>query len=203
MSNQTKNAQDTVKENNHSTQSTNNNNVVENPVADSYNDSIVVHSDQFHCDEVMATAIIQFIYNNEKKVVRTRDQKEIEKYAAGERNYIVDVGKIYNPALGRFDHHQQSFVMSFDGRTESDGECDIPMSSCGMVYKHLGQKLLNKVYPFLEEDTVEKLHKNFYYRFIQQIDANDNGIPFIHKDVTEHVDFKDKSITTVHFRFLL
>lgn len=184
----------------------------------SSNKTIVIHNGLFHADEVFATAILQIVFDDEYEVVRTRDADLIIKYRQDcfqaeqykkdkslRGNFIVDIGKVYDPEIGLFDHHQKPFVMSFDGRTEPEDDDDIPMSSCGMVYKQFGKELLLKEignetgeYLVFKNMNIEKLVTEFYYHFIQQIDADDNGIPYIRKDITELAKLEDSLITNYH-----
>lgn len=135
----------------------------------SYNNVIVTHSDTFHCDEVFATALLQDLFSM-YDICRTRDEAELTKFRAGSNNYIIDVGKIYDPEQRQFDHHQAKKVDTFSDNSE------LPLSSFGMVWKHLGKKYVKHVNGELTDDMVGKLWRKFYHNFVAHIDANDNGI---------------------------
>lgn len=89
---------------------------------------LVTHDGVMHGDEVMATAILKLIHP-ESRVLRTRDQKEIDR-----GDIIYDVGGIYDPYRLLFDHHMK------DGPKRENG---IPYSSAGLIWKHYGENLVN------------------------------------------------------------
>ena len=62
---------------------------------------IVVHSGTFHSDDVFAVATLRIKFNDKIKVTRTREMNIIDK-----ADIVCDVGNIYDPENGRFDHHQ-------------------------------------------------------------------------------------------------
>ena len=115
--------------------------------------SIITHSDSFHCDDVCSVALLKMLFPD-YEIIRTRDMQIIKT-----GTIVVDVGLEYNAETCRFDHHQTSFNQRFNKK------CSTPMSSFGLVWKHYGRKLCN-----------QKIYKDFYYKFVMPIDANDNGI---------------------------
>lgn len=67
---------------------------------------IGTHSDAFHCDEVLATSLLQ--YTEEFKnsiIVRTRDQEILDQL-----DIQCDVGGVFDVEKRRFDHHQKTFT---------------------------------------------------------------------------------------------
>src|SRR3989344_3063628 len=114
---------------------------------------IVTHSGNFHTDEVFACATLALLNDGAVEIVRSRDP---EVWAAGD--YVVDVGGIYDPKIGRFDHHQ----MGGAGVRENG----IPYSSIGLVWKEYGESLTHSAYAARMLDE----------RLVQPIDAGDNGI---------------------------
>jgi uncharacterized UPF0160 family protein len=64
---------------------------------------IITHNGQFHADEIFACALLQHVFG-EIPIVRTRDLT-IDDMNDPEI-WVVDVGQVYNPELGLFDHHQ-------------------------------------------------------------------------------------------------
>ena len=64
------------------------------------------HSETFHCDEVMATALLQYTKEFENSIiVRTRDQTILDQL-----DCQCDVGGVYDAEKRRFDHHQKTFT---------------------------------------------------------------------------------------------
>lgn len=114
---------------------------------------VVTHSGSFHTDDVFAVATLSLYYKNRIKIIRTRDEKIIEK---GE--IVLDVGGIYDPEKNRFDHHQR------DGAgTRTNG---IPYASFGLIWKHFGLELCDgdaELLQFIDD------------KICAGIDASDNG----------------------------
>lgn len=75
---------------------------------------VATHSGPFHADDVMAVALIRQFVDPDARIVRTRDKAVIE-----EADLVVDVGGVFDPDRGRFDHHQASY--------------EGPLSAAGMV----------------------------------------------------------------------
>ena len=75
---------------------------------------VATHSGPFHADDVMAVALIRQFVDSDARIVRTRDKATLE-----EADLVVDVGGIFDPEQGRFDHHQASY--------------EGPLSAAGMV----------------------------------------------------------------------
>lgn len=67
--------------------------------------SFATHDGGFHADDVAACALLLH-YNriDRHAIVRTR-----EPHVYAQCAYVCDVGGIYDPAAGRFDHHQNSY----------------------------------------------------------------------------------------------
>lgn len=85
------------------------------------------HSGSFHADEVLAAATLR-LANPSLPVLRTRDQEQLD--AA---DIVFDVGRVFDPAACRFDHHQLEF-----NETRENG---IPYSSFGLIWRELGVEL--------------------------------------------------------------
>jgi len=115
--------------------------------------TVATHSGPFHCDEVMAFSIIKKVYGDQIQLIRSRDEAEITK-----ADIVIDVGAIYDPDKMRFDHHQPGGA----GQRVNG----IPYSSAGLVWKHLGPKVVESQEEWQSID--EKL--------IQGIDSLDCGI---------------------------
>lgn len=56
--------------------------------------------------------------------------------------------------------------------------CDIKLSSAGLVFCHFGTRIIQKVLPDLkDEKTLKVLFCKVYDSFIKEVDAIDNGVP--------------------------
>jgi uncharacterized UPF0160 family protein len=87
---------------------------------------IATHSGKFHADDAWAVAVLKILFPD-AEIIRTRDAATIE--AA---DFAVDVGGIWDPATGRFDHHQKGF----DGARQSG----VPYASAGLVWREYGAR---------------------------------------------------------------
>ena len=79
---------------------------------------VATHDGPFHADDVMAVALVRTFVDAQCEVVRTRDPAKLDG-----ADIVVDVGAVYAPEQGRFDHHQASYQG--------------PLSSAGMVLEWL------------------------------------------------------------------
>ena len=132
---------------------------------------VVTHSETFHCDEVMAATMLELLVPT-LTVVRTRDEKVLRIACLEPSTAVVDVGREYNPDNLQFDHHQESFTDTFGA------EFNIPLSSCGLIYRHYGRRLIAAVANNTDQLDMEYLYKSFYRNFILSIDAGDNGVDY-------------------------
>ena len=87
---------------------------------------IVTHSGKFHADDAWAVAVLNILFPD-CELIRTRDPAVVE--AA---DFAVDVGGLWDPASGRFDHHQKGF----NGARASG----VPYASAGLVWKEYGAR---------------------------------------------------------------
>lgn len=112
---------------------------------------LVTHSGKFHADDVFATAVLKKVFK-EIELVRSRDPDTV---ASGD--IVYDVGRVYDPATNRFDHHQP----------EGAGvrENGVPYAAFGLIWKHFGEQLVanKEVWRLVDE------------KLVQPVDANDTG----------------------------
>jgi len=114
---------------------------------------ITTHSGFFHADDLFAVAVLALKHQTEGiEVKRTRDESAITS-----ADYVVDVGAEYDPANGRFDHHQDPGA----GQRENG----IPYASFGLVWKEFGLELSGS------SVVAERVDQHL----VQPIDAGDNG----------------------------
>lgn len=117
---------------------------------------LVTHDGTFHADDLFATAALSILNNGNVKIIRSRNQKIINK-----GDYVYDVGGIYDPEINRFDHHQKGGA----GKRENG----IPYASFGLVWRTYGEKICKS-----KEigDIIDK-------KIAQPIDAIDNGVDLV------------------------
>jgi uncharacterized UPF0160 family protein len=87
---------------------------------------IVTHNGKFHADDAWAVAVL-FVLYPDSELVRTRDPAVI---ATGD--FVIDVGGVWDPATGRFDHHQKGF--------SGARQTGVPYASAGLVWREYGAR---------------------------------------------------------------
>ncbi len=103
---------------------------------------VATHDGPFHADDVAALALIRVFLDPTASVVRTRDPARI-----AEADVVVDVGGTFDPARGRFDHHQASY----GGRHSSAGMVLAWLVAEGKVDPELGQQLARGAVDYLDD----------------------------------------------------
>ncbi|OAF66594.1 UPF0160 protein MYG1, mitochondrial [Intoshia linei] len=138
----------------------------------SYIPTLAVHDGAFHCDDVMAIAMLKVIPRlTDAKIVRSRNFEVLN-----ECDYVMDVGGVYNHSERRYDHHQRGFnesVSSLDPTKLST----VKLSSAGLIFYHYGLEIIAAVindHPNVDKCLV--IFDKMYTSFIQEIDGIDNGI---------------------------
>lgn len=114
---------------------------------------LVTHDSTFHADDIFATAVFLIAFHGNVKVIRTRDESIINS-----ADFVYDVGGVYDPSKGRFDHHQTS------GAGERDN--GVPYASFGLVWKTYGEDVCGS------KEVADRIER----RLVEPVDANDNGV---------------------------
>jgi uncharacterized UPF0160 family protein len=127
---------------------------------------IVTHGGKFHADDAWAVAVL-FILFPGSELIRTRDPAIISS-----ADFAVDVGGIWDPATGRFDHHQKGF----DGARQSG----VPYASAGLVWKEYGARCVSALAAAhtghqLSEDTAIEMAYAIDADIVQYLDLSDVG----------------------------
>lgn len=128
---------------------------------------IATHGGKFHADDAWAVAVLKVLFP-EADVVRTREQARI--HAA---DFAIDVGGVWDPATGRFDHHQKEF----DGARASG----VPYASAGLVWREYGARC---VAALAERHTGERLADDTAQQIAYAIDA----------DIVQYLDLSDVGV---------
>jgi uncharacterized UPF0160 family protein len=92
---------------------------------------IVTHGGKFHADDAWAVAVLHVLFPD-AAIVRTRDPEII---ATGD--VVIDVGGVWDPAAGRFDHHQKGF--------EGARPSGVPYASAGLVWREYGARCVARL----------------------------------------------------------
>jgi uncharacterized UPF0160 family protein len=101
---------------------------------------IATHSGTHHADDVFGVAVLAGLFPDHT-LVRTRDPDEIAR-----ADFAVDVGGTWDPARGRFDHHQREF----DGARERVDEAGRTLraegyASAGLVWREFGARYVRQL----------------------------------------------------------
>ncbi|MET0855621.1 MAG: MYG1 family protein [Telluria sp.] len=125
---------------------------------------IVTHSGKFHADDAWAVAVLKIVFP-QSEVVRTRDPARVET-----ADFAVDVGGIWDPATGRFDHHQKGF--------SGARQTGVPYASAGLVWKEYGARCVSLL---AEAHTGHRLSDSSAAEMAYSIDA----------DIVQYLDLSD------------
>jgi uncharacterized UPF0160 family protein len=127
---------------------------------------IVTHGGKFHADDAWAVAALHILHP-EADLVRTREPAIIET-----ADFVVDVGGIWDPATGRFDHHQKGF----SGARQSG----VPYASAGLVWRDFGARCVRQLAEThtgrqISDDTAQQIAWAIDADIVQYLDLSDVG----------------------------
>jgi uncharacterized UPF0160 family protein len=127
---------------------------------------IATHGGKFHADDTWAVAVLNILFPD-GEIIRTRDPALID--AA---DFAVDVGGIWDPQTGRFDHHQRGF-----GGARQSG---VPYASAGLVWKEYGAPCVATLAAAhtgqeLSPDTAQQIAHAIDSDVVQYLDLSDVG----------------------------
>ncbi|XP_070511749.1 MYG1 exonuclease isoform X2 [Cardiocondyla obscurior] len=136
---------------------------------------IGTHDGTFHCDEVLACALLKLLPQyKDASIVRSRNQSILDTC-----DIVVDVGGEYDPSRHRYDHHMREFKESVSTVMNKPGyDWTIKLSSAGLIYCHFGHEILRNLLVDISEDKIiDEIFKKIYDTLIKEIDGIDNGVP--------------------------
>lgn len=127
---------------------------------------IATHSGKFHADDAWAVAALKVLFPD-AGLVRTRDMAVIE--AA---DFAVDVGGVWDPASGRFDHHQKGF--------SGARQTGVPYASAGLVWREYGARCVSALALAhcghqLADDKAREMAYSIDTDVVQYLDLSDVG----------------------------
>lgn len=127
---------------------------------------IVTHSGKFHADDAWAVAVLNVLFPD-NELVRTRDPVIVE--AA---DFAIDVGGIWDPATGRFDHHQKGF--------SGARPTGVPYASAGLVWREYGARCVGAIAAShmghdLPRETAREIAYAIDNDIVQYLDLSDVG----------------------------
>jgi uncharacterized UPF0160 family protein len=136
--------------------------------------TIATHHGSFHADDVFGVGVLMGIFPSHI-LVRTRDQARVD--AA---DFAVDVGGSWDPATGRFDHHQRGF----DGArpaSQLDGQAvpGVGYASAGLVWTAHGAAYVRAWAEAhghnLDAHAVQDVVRSIDHSLVQYLDIVDTG----------------------------
>ena len=127
---------------------------------------VVTHGGKFHADDAWAVAVLNVLFPD-CEIIRTRDPAIIES-----ADFAIDVGGIWDPATGRFDHHQKGFDAA-----RSSG---VPYASAGLVWKEYGARCVSALAAAhsdhrLSDDAALQMAYAIDADIVQYLDLSDVG----------------------------
>lgn len=123
------------------------------------------HNGIFHPDEIMGTAVL-LMAQPKDTVVEVKRSRAANDWESA--HYVLDVGSVYDPGLGRFDDHQGEFT-----RTYPNG---IKMATAGIVWEYFYNAAINNVTECAPNDKEnQRIRDEVTANLIQLIDAQDHN----------------------------
>lgn len=123
--------------------------------------TIATHNGSFHADDVFGVAVLRLLFP-EATLLRTRDPALIS--AA---TFAVDVGGEWDPARGRFDHHQRGFAGA-----RADGTV---YASAGLVWAAHGTALVAQQCAIDDAALAQAIADSLDRELVQHLDRADTG----------------------------
>jgi uncharacterized UPF0160 family protein len=136
--------------------------------------TIATHSGSFHADDVFGVGVLMGVFPSQT-LVRTRHDELID--AA---DFAVDVGGTWDPAQGRFDHHQRGFNGARPAQQRDDESvAGVGYASAGLVWSAHGaayvQALAGGLGHTLDPDAVAETVRSIDASLVQYLDIVDTG----------------------------
>jgi uncharacterized UPF0160 family protein len=131
---------------------------------------IATHSGTFHADDVFGVAVLAAVFPDHL-IIRTRNAEEIAR-----ADFAVDVGGIWDPASGRFDHHQRGFEGT---RADPGGGRPEKYASAGLVWREYGapcvQRLAQSLGHPVTPEVAARIAADADASLVRYLDLVDNG----------------------------
>lgn len=145
------------------------------PMKYSKTKTVATHSGTFHADDCFGTAVLLGLFPS-STLIRTRDRNQI-----ANADFAVDVGGIWDPATGRFDHHQTGFDGARPSYVDKEGNVveGTGYASAGLVWREYGNEYVRMVAKAkcidLEEEFVHVISESVDLSLVRFIDLVDTG----------------------------
>lgn len=138
------------------------------------NTTIATHSGTFHADDVFGVGVLMGVFPSHT-LLRTRD-----KALVATADYVVDVGGSWDPATGRFDHHQRGFEGARpDRQVEGHTVPGVGYASAGLVWSAFGSAYVSAWATShgqtLDDAAVASVVTTIDHSLVQYLDIVDTG----------------------------
>ena len=132
---------------------------------------LYTHDGLAHADDVFACAMLTLLYPD-ARVIRTRDVYVLNNAVSAQdpANFFLDIGGAYCPDNRQFDHHQPQ------GAGWRDAEKKWPFATAGLVWKHYGRQVVQKLYPTLSKAEAVEVVYAIDMSILRYVDAADCGV---------------------------
>ena len=122
---------------------------------------ITTHNGSFHADDVFGVAVLMLLHPG-AELVRTRDA-----HTVASADFTVDVGGEWDPARGRFDHHQRGFTGA-----RPNG---VVYASAGLVWEAVGAQLVQRLFALDDQALCSAVAADLDVELVQHLDRADTG----------------------------
>ncbi len=122
---------------------------------------IATHNGSFHADDVFGVAVLMLLHPG-AELLRTRDAATI-----AQADFAVDVGGEWEPARGRFDHHQRGFTGARPG--------GVVYASAGLVWATFGAALVERMFGLQDPVLAKAVAADLDIELVQHLDRADTG----------------------------
>jgi uncharacterized UPF0160 family protein len=139
---------------------------------------IATHSGSFHADDVFGVAVLATLFPDHE-LVRSRDPQQIAR-----ADFAVDVGGAWDPAQGRFDHHQRGF----DGARSHAGNDGVSVraegyASAGLVWREFGAAYVQQAAQGMgqapDAGTLARIAQDIDSSLVRYLDLVDTGAEMV------------------------
>ena len=136
-----------------------------NTSTSAFKKKIVTHDGGYHADDLMGVTILRIRWPD-AELARSRNPQ-----VWATADFLVDVGGEFDPARGKFDHHQASFLAQPGSRRPSG----VTYASSGLVWAHHGAQAVRRLHPALDPAVVPAVVARVDQELMQYLDQVDNG----------------------------
>lgn len=141
---------------------------------------VLTHSGNFHADDAMGYAILHYALapggNFKGRITGNApdDRMLFERSRSPERiwkaDIVFDVGGVYDPVKGRYDHHMRDKPL----RADVHGT---PYSAAGLLWKDYGRAAVRNILTQAVTDgQIELIWQSIDQSFVLPVDQDDNGV---------------------------